>query len=83
MNKKIAVLGTGANGSSTAADLTNAGYDVVLIDQWPAHVEAMRANGLTIEMPNETGHAKGRAYHLCDGGTLNETYDILLLITKT
>jgi len=82
MDKKIAVLGTGANGSSTAADLTNAGYDVVLIDQWPAHVEAMRANGLTIEMPNETVHAKVRAYHLCDVCTLNETYDIVFLMTK-
>ena len=43
MDKKIAVLGTGANGSCVAADLTNAGLDVVLIDQWPAHIEAMRA----------------------------------------
>jgi len=82
MDKKIAVLGTGANGSSTAADLTNAGYDVVLIDQWPAHVEAMRANGLTIEMPNETVHAKVRAHHLCDVCTLNQTYDIVFLMTK-
>jgi 2-dehydropantoate 2-reductase len=82
MNKKIAVLGTGANGSCTAADLTNAGHDVVLIDQWPAHVEAMRANGLTIEMPNETVHAKVRAYHLCDVCTLNEKYDVVFLMTK-
>jgi 2-dehydropantoate 2-reductase len=82
MNKKIAVLGTGANGSCTAADLTNAGHDVVLIDQWPAHVEAMRTNGLTIEMPNETVHAKVRAYHLCDVCTLNEKYDIVFLMTK-
>jgi 2-dehydropantoate 2-reductase len=82
MNKKIAVLGTGANGSCTAADLTNAGYDVVLIDQWPAHVEAMRANGLTIEMPNETVHAKVRAYHLCDVCTLNEKYDVVFLMTR-
>lgn len=43
----IAVLGTGANGATIAADLTRAGHDVVLIDQWPAHVEAMRANGVT------------------------------------
>jgi len=35
MEKKIAVLGTGANGSCVAADLTNAGLDVVLIDQTP------------------------------------------------
>ena len=35
MNKKIAILGTGANGSCVAADLTNAGLDVVLIDHGP------------------------------------------------
>lgn len=39
--KKIAVLGTGTNGASIAADIAEAGHDVVLIDQWPAHVEAM------------------------------------------
>jgi glycerol-3-phosphate dehydrogenase len=35
MAKKIAVLGTGANGAAIGADLTRAGLDVVLIDQWP------------------------------------------------
>jgi 2-dehydropantoate 2-reductase len=82
MEKKIAVLGTGANGSCVAADLTNAGVDVTLIDQWPAHVEAMRANGLTIEMPEETVRAGVRAHHLCDVCTLRETYDIVFLMTK-
>ena len=82
MNKKIAVLGTGANGSCAAADLTNAGHDVVLIDQWPAHVEAMRANGLTISMPNEELHVQVRAHHLCDVCTLNEKYDVVFLMTK-
>ena len=32
MAKKIAVLGTGANGAAIGADLTRAGLDVVLID---------------------------------------------------
>jgi len=82
MSVKIAVLGTGANGSCAAADLTNAGYDVVLIDQWPAHVEAMRVNGLRIETPDEVVHAKVRAYHFCDVCTLNEKYDIVFLMTK-
>ena len=51
--KRIAVLGAGANGGSIGADLTKAGADVVLIDQWPAHVQAMRERGLRIEMPDE------------------------------
>jgi len=81
--KRIAVLGTGANGSCTGADLTKAGHDVVLIDQWPAHIEAMRENGLTIEMSDETLRVQNiRAYHLCDVCTLNQTFDIVLLMTK-
>ena len=46
MNKRIAVLGTGANGASIAAALIKADLDVVLIDQWPEHVAAMRNNGI-------------------------------------
>jgi 2-dehydropantoate 2-reductase len=82
MAKKIAVLGAGANGASIGADLTRAGHDVVLIDQWPEHVQAMRANGLTIEMPDETLHLPVRAYHLCDIATFTEPFDIVLLLVK-
>ena len=31
MDKKIAVLGTGANGSCAAANLTDASYDMILV----------------------------------------------------
>lgn len=82
MDKKIAVLGTGANGSCAAANLTDAGYDVVLIDQWAAHVEAMRENGLLINMPDEDLHVQPRAYHLSDLCTLHEKYDIVFLMAK-
>ncbi len=40
MGRKIAVLGAGAIGSSIAADLTQAGLDVTVIDQWPARKTA-------------------------------------------
>jgi len=82
MDKKIAVLGTGANGSCIAADLTNAGLDVVLIDQWPAHVEAMRANGLHVTLRQGEIHARVRAHHLCDLAGMNQMFDVVLLVTK-
>lgn len=82
MDKKIAVLGTGANGSSTAADLERTGHDVAMIDQWPAHIEAVRANGLRIRMPDEEVHVRPRAWHLTDVCTLHETWDIVLLMAK-
>ena len=82
MGKKIAVLGTGANGSCTAADLTRAGHDVVLIDQWPAHVEAMRAGGLRITMPDEEITVPVEAYHLCDVCGLGRTFDLVFVMVK-
>jgi 2-dehydropantoate 2-reductase len=82
MSKKIAVLGTGANGSCIAADLTRKGHDVVLIDQWPEHVETMREEGLRISMPDEDLHVQVRAHHLCDVCTLNQSFDIVLLVSK-
>ena len=81
-SKKIAVLGTGANGSCIAANLVDAGLDVILIDQWPEHVETMRANGVTITMPDGELHVPVRAYHLCDVCTLQETFDVVLLVIK-
>lgn len=81
-SRKIAVLGAGANGASIGVDLTRAGLDVVLIDQWPEHVAAMRRNGARIEMPEETIVQPVRAYNLCDVCTFTEPFDVVLLVAK-
>lgn len=82
MTKRIAVLGTGANGASIGADLTNAGHDVTLIDQWPENVAAMRKNGVRVEMPGRTVVTPVRAYNLCDVCTFTEPFDIVLMVLK-
>lgn len=82
MPQKIAVLGSGANGASIGADLTRAGLDVVLIDQWPEHVHAMRQRGIRIEMPGETQETAVRAYNLCDVCTFTTQFDVVLLLMK-
>lgn len=82
MDKKIAVLATGANGSCIAADLTRAGLDVSMIDQWAEHVETMRANGLTITTDDDEYNVAVKAYHLSDVCTLNEKFDVVLLTSK-
>ncbi len=83
MSPKIAVLGTGANGSCIAANLIDAGRDVALIDQWPAHVEAMRRDGLRIAIRDGEPHRVAvRAHHLCDIATFTEPFDIVLLALK-
>ncbi len=86
MDKQIAVLSTGAIGSSIGADLSHAapaGYNVSLIDQWPAHVEAMKANGLHVKMPDSELHTKVQAYHLCELSSLKRQFDIVLLAAKS
>lgn len=82
MARKIAVLGSGANGASIGADLTRAGHDVVLIDQWPEHVAAMREKGITVKMPEETQVTKVRAHNLCDVCTFTGQFDVVLLLMK-
>ena len=77
--KQIAVLSTGAIGSSIGADLAHAGYKVSLIDQWPAHVEAMQVNGLRVKMPGSELRTPVNAYHLCELSSLNRQFDIVLL----
>lgn len=79
MTKRIAVLGAGAIGSSVGADLTQAGHDIVLIDQWPAPVEAMKAQGLRVVMTDGELHTPVKAYHLCEVSTLNQQFDMVLL----
>jgi 2-dehydropantoate 2-reductase len=49
MTKRIAVVGAGAIGGYTGGHLAYNGFDVTLIDPWPAHIEAIRSEGLAIE----------------------------------
>ncbi len=48
MEPRIAIVGAGAVGGYVGANLAQAGHDVTLIDPWPAHVEAIRANGMNL-----------------------------------
>lgn len=82
MGKRIAVLGAGANGASIGADLTRAGHDVTLVEQWPAHVEAMRANGVRIEMADEVLEVPVTVHHLCEVATFSEQFDVVLVLVK-
>jgi 2-dehydropantoate 2-reductase len=83
MEKRIAVVSAGAIGSSVAADLTRAGESVAVIDQWPAHVEAMRAGGLHVTRPDGEIHTPVEAYHLSDLAARTERFDVVLFAAKS
>ena len=80
---RIAFLGTGAQGASIAADFALAGLDVTFIDQWPAHVEAMRESGITVNMPTRAIHATVKALHLCEVAEIRQPFDLVFLVVKS
>src|SRR6202789_1283841 len=68
MKKRIAVVGAGAVGGYVGASLAHAGHDVTLIDPWPEHVEAIRANGMNLYGMTEAERrtVKVNAMHLTE-----------------
>ena len=80
--KKIAVIGTGANGASIGADFVQAGFDVTYIEQWPDHVEAMNRNGVTVNLPGETVVTKVVANHLCQVAEITDKFDLVFMLVK-
>lgn len=84
---RIAIVGAGANGAAVGADLIRSGRDVTLIEQWPAHVEAMRADGVRVEaqLPDggtEVETTEARVHHLCEVAELRGRFDVVLLLVK-
>jgi 2-dehydropantoate 2-reductase len=81
--KRIAVVGIGANGAAIAADMTEAGFDVTCIDQWPAHVEVVRERGVTIKSPGgQEKVVELRIHHLCEVAELRLPFDLVYFVTK-
>jgi 2-dehydropantoate 2-reductase len=80
---RIAVVGTGASGAAVASDLVRAGRDVTLVEQWPAHVEAMRERGLTVGLPNGSSTTTAvDVVHVCQVAELRADFDIVFLAVK-
>jgi 2-dehydropantoate 2-reductase len=46
---KVTIIGAGAIGGLVGTYMAQAGYDVMLVDQWVEHVAAINANGMRID----------------------------------
>jgi len=82
MSVRIAVLGVGGIGGTIAANLLRDGYDVTMIDQWAAHVEAIRAQGLTLTDIDQEFTVRGTALHLSDVSNIAAPFDYVFLSVK-
>ncbi len=81
--KRIALVGAGANGAAIAADMTNAGFDVTCVEQWPAHVEAIRERGVEVRTPQgDSATTELRIHHLCEVAELRDPFDLVYVVTK-
>ena len=87
MSLRIAIVGAGAVGGYLGAHMVRDGADVILVDAWPEHVEAMRRDGLTIQgmPPEETFTVRPRALHIGDVQSLikEPPIDIAIVATKS
>jgi 2-dehydropantoate 2-reductase len=81
-NPRIAFIGTGAQGASIGADFALAGFDVTFIEQWPAHVEAIREKGITVNLPARTINARVPTLHFCQVAEIKEKFDLIFLVVK-
>jgi 2-dehydropantoate 2-reductase len=66
----IVILGAGAVGSYVGGMLSAAGEDVILVDAWTGHIDALRADGLVVDTPEEVITTRPRALHICDAQQL-------------
>ncbi len=87
MTKRIAFVGAGAIGGYIGANLTALGHDVTLIDPWPAHVEAMRAEGMHLYGMTDAENKVVRvnAMHITDAQELakQKPIDIAFIAVKS
>jgi 2-dehydropantoate 2-reductase len=82
MTQRIAIMGAGAIGASIAAYLIRLGHDITVIDQWAAHIEAMKQKGLALTDLKETFTVPIKALHLHEVSAITDPFDIIYLAVK-
>lgn len=83
MKPRIGILGAGAVGGVVGGELSRAGHDVTLIDQWPEHVIAMNASGLTVTKRDEEFTTPVNALHIHELQNIDEKFDYGFLAVKS
>ncbi|MBM4442927.1 MAG: 2-dehydropantoate 2-reductase [Candidatus Rokubacteria bacterium] len=84
MIKRIGILGAGAIGSVVGGCLTKAGHDVTLIDQWPEHIETIRAKGLRLSGTIGDFVVPGvKALHIHELQSVREPFDAIFVAVKS
>ncbi len=83
MDRRIAIVGSGAIGGSIGAFLTREGHDVTLIDGWAAHVDKIDSEGLTYTDIDGSFTIPAKTVHVNDVCNIREPFDIVFLSVKS
>lgn len=77
---KITIIGAGAIGGLAGGYMTKAGYDVVLVDRWAEHVDALNRDGLYCDGIRGEMRIPVRATHI---DALEGPLEMVLIATKS
>jgi 2-dehydropantoate 2-reductase len=79
---RIGIMGAGAIGCNVGGMLARAGHDITFIDQWPAHVDKMNAEGLKLSGTWPDYVVPVKALHLYEAQSIQEPFDAAFLAVK-
>jgi 2-dehydropantoate 2-reductase len=79
---RIGIMGAGAIGCNVGGMLARAGHDITFIDQWPDHVEKMKADGLKLSGTWPDYVVPVKALHLYEAQGIQEPFDAAFLAVK-
>ncbi|MFM7533509.1 MAG: ketopantoate reductase family protein [Rubrivivax sp.] len=84
---RVCIVGAGAVGGYVGAHMARAGVDVVLVEAWAEHVQAMRREGLSVQAMSAAGsvHTSVRALHVHEVQQLvrEPAFDIVFIAVKS
>lgn len=80
MTNPVVIFGAGGVGGYVGAMLSLAGHEVTLVDGWPAHVEAVRKDGLRVDGPDGTHDARPDILHLGEAQSLRLSAPRLIVL---
>ena len=83
MIKRIGIIGAGAIGSVVGGFLTKAGRDVTLVDQWPEHIETIKAKGLRLSGTPGDFVIPVKALHIHELQSVREPFDAVFIAVKS
>jgi 2-dehydropantoate 2-reductase len=83
MITRIGIIGAGAIGSVVGGCLARAGHDVTLVDQWPEHVEAIKAKGLRLSGTIGDFVVPVKALHIHELQSVREPFDAVFVAVKS